>query len=221
MLGIHAPRRWLDTTLLAAAASMVACGTGTASYAPTTPPATAAPVTAAPANTAEATPVETPASTVAPTVAPAAPPIKRAPPAPTAVPAPTRAAPAVITPTPVPTAPPPSTTTVIVVAGAGGQGSVLVAASNRMTLYMFNSDVAGSGASNCNGGCATTWPPLTVPPGTTPGGGPGVGGRVGTIRRSTGALQVTYNGLPLYLYSGDHAPGDTNGNYPGWSPARP
>jgi predicted lipoprotein with Yx(FWY)xxD motif len=34
-------------------------------------------------------------------------------------------------------------------------------------------------------------------------------------------LQVTYNGLPLHFYSGDHASGDTNGNYPGWSPATP
>jgi predicted lipoprotein with Yx(FWY)xxD motif len=34
---------------------------------------------------------------------------------------------------------------------------------------------------------------------------------VATIKRSDGAPQVTYNGHPLYLYEGDHEPGDTNG----------
>ncbi|EHL23491.1 hypothetical protein KYG_07635, partial [Acidovorax sp. NO-1] len=28
-----------------------------------------------------------------------------------------------------------------------------------MTLYTFDKDVAGSGKSTCNGGCAALWPP--------------------------------------------------------------
>ena len=36
-----------------------------------------------------------------------------------------------------------------------------------------------------------------------------------------GSTQVTYDGLPLYLYSGDSGPGSTNGNYTGWSLVRP
>jgi predicted lipoprotein with Yx(FWY)xxD motif len=45
---------------------------------------------------------------------------------------------------------------------------------------------------------------------------------LGTFTRTdNGTLQVTYNGLPLYFYSGDRAPGDTNGNYPGWNPVKP
>jgi predicted lipoprotein with Yx(FWY)xxD motif len=36
-------------------------------------------------------------------------------------------------------------------------------------------------------------------------------GRIGTITRPNGTLQVTFDGLPLYVYSGDHAQGDTNG----------
>ena len=32
-----------------------------------------------------------------------------------------------------------------------------------------------------------------------------------TTKRSDGGTQITYNGHPLYLYSGDKKPGDTNG----------
>ena len=31
---------------------------------------------------------------------------------------------------------------------------------------------------------------------------------------------VTYDGRPVYHYSGDSVPGDTTGNYPGWSPVK-
>jgi hypothetical protein len=34
---------------------------------------------------------------------------------------------------------------------------------------------------------------------------------LGTTPRSDGKPQVTYNGHPLYTYSGDQNPGDTNG----------
>ena len=34
---------------------------------------------------------------------------------------------------------------------------------------------------------------------------------LGTITRDDGTVQATYNGWPLYLYFGDAAPGDTNG----------
>jgi predicted lipoprotein with Yx(FWY)xxD motif len=40
----------------------------------------------------------------------------------------------------------------------------------------------------------------------------GVPGRVGTIRRTDGTEQLTYNGHPLYTYIGDSAPGQARGN---------
>lgn len=96
-----------------------------------------------------------------------------------------------------------------VLASANGQyGSILVD-SQGMTLYRFTKDSAGTSA--CNGTCATTWPPLTVASGTTPTSGAGVTGTLGTITRQDGSEQVTFNGSPLYTFSGDSAAGQTNG----------
>jgi len=110
----------------------------------------------------------------------------------------------------------------VVTKDAGAVGTVVVAGSNMMTVYTFTTDVADSGKSACSGTCLVKWPPLTVPAGTTPTAGPGVTGKLGTITRTEdGALQVTYNGLPLYFYQGDKAPGDTTGSYPNWVLVKP
>jgi predicted lipoprotein with Yx(FWY)xxD motif len=104
----------------------------------------------------------------------------------------------------------------------GTMGTVLVAGSNGMTVYVFAKDVKDSGTSNCTGGCLDTWPALTVPAGGTPVAGAGVTGTLGTITRSdTGTLQVTYNGLPLYFFKNDKAPGDANGVYTNWDIVHP
>jgi predicted lipoprotein with Yx(FWY)xxD motif len=106
-----------------------------------------------------------------------------------------------------------------VVAGKeiAGQGTLLVATKNDMTLYTFDKDVAGSGVSACTGGCLEVWPALTVSAGDTPVGGAGVTGTLGTITRSdNGAIQVTYDGKPLYFFAHDTAPGDTKGIYTNW-----
>ena len=39
-----------------------------------------------------------------------------------------------------------------------------------------------------------------------------VSGTFGTIKRSDGSAQATYNGHPLYTYVGDSAPGQAHGN---------
>jgi predicted lipoprotein with Yx(FWY)xxD motif len=108
---------------------------------------------------------------------------------------------------------------VVLAQSVGTMGTILVAASNSHTVYTFNSD--SPGVSRCNGACATTWPPLTTASGTTPTGGPGVNGQLGTVTRADGSLQVTYKGMPLYFFHSDSKPGDTMGNYTGWSLVKP
>ncbi|SDM82126.1 COG4315 family predicted lipoprotein [Actinacidiphila guanduensis] len=86
-------------------------------------------------------------------------------------------------------------------------GPFLTSGSGR-TLYLFTAD--SSGKSACYGACATTWPPLTST--DMPKAGSGVAaGKLATITRDDGTKQVTYNGHPLYYYSGDTSTGDVNG----------
>jgi predicted lipoprotein with Yx(FWY)xxD motif len=88
-------------------------------------------------------------------------------------------------------------------------GSILVDGEG-MSLYVFMADTQDSGTSACTGDCAAEWPPLMTD--GDPVVGAGVDGTLlGTITRDDGSLQVTYNGWPLYLFAGDAAPGDTNG----------
>jgi predicted lipoprotein with Yx(FWY)xxD motif len=76
------------------------------------------------------------------------------------------------------------------------------------TVYTFDND--NEGTSNCTDACASTWPPM--PAQGEPTGGEGVTGQLGTITRADGTSQATYNDQPLYMYSGDASPGDTNGD---------
>jgi len=103
----------------------------------------------------------------------------------------------------------------------GTAGTVLVAGSNGMTVYVFTKDVKDNGKSACSGQCLDTWPALTVAAGATPTAGTGVSGKLGTITRDDGTLQVTYNGLPLYFFKNDKAPGDANGVYANWEVVKP
>ncbi|MDE1856883.1 MAG: hypothetical protein KGH98_02235 [Candidatus Micrarchaeota archaeon] len=87
-------------------------------------------------------------------------------------------------------------------------GTYLANASG-FTLYTYSSDVQNSGKSNCNGGCASAWPPfytasLVLPSGLS-------ASSFTTIMRNDGTKQLAYNGWPLYLFGGDGAAGQTNG----------
>ena len=79
-----------------------------------------------------------------------------------------------------------------------------------MTLYTFKND--GPDTTTCTGDCATLWPPLTIGFNVTPSAAPGITGNLGVLERDDGKYQVTFNDAPLYRYSKDGKPGDTNGN---------
>jgi predicted lipoprotein with Yx(FWY)xxD motif len=96
----------------------------------------------------------------------------------------------------------------IVGAAASPSFGMVLTGPNGMTLYTHAGDTATS--SSCTGACATAWPPLKTT--GQPTAGTGVTGRLGTLTRSDGTIQVTYAGLPLYYWQGDTKAGDVTGN---------
>jgi predicted lipoprotein with Yx(FWY)xxD motif len=85
-------------------------------------------------------------------------------------------------------------------------GVTVLTNASGFTLYWFGPDTTTK--SNCNGSCAAIWPPVKGPATA----GPGVTGKLGTIKRSDGSIQATYDGHPLYTYVADTAPGQARGN---------
>jgi predicted lipoprotein with Yx(FWY)xxD motif len=85
-------------------------------------------------------------------------------------------------------------------------GATVLTNGRGFTLYSFAPDTPTT--SKCYGSCAAYWPPVTG----TAAASPGLPGRIGTITRTGGSRQLTYNGHPLYTYIGDAAPGQANGN---------
>ncbi|HEY3882454.1 MAG TPA: hypothetical protein VGM12_28010 [Trebonia sp.] len=85
-------------------------------------------------------------------------------------------------------------------------GMKVVANGKGFALYSFAPDTPTT--STCYGSCAAYWPPVTG----SSAAGSGLPGKTGTIKRTDGSLQLTYNGHPLYTYVGDTAPGQASGN---------
>ena len=70
-------------------------------------------------------------------------------------------------------------------------------------LYIFTNDTPYT--SNCNTACMSIWPPVLSQ--GKPNLGPGVDpSLIGTITLPDDRLMVTYNGMPLYYFSGDGSP---------------
>ena len=84
-------------------------------------------------------------------------------------------------------------------------GVTVLTSAKGFTLYSFAPDTPTT--SNCNGTCATNWPPVKGP-----ATAPGVTGTFSTIKRSDGSVQATFDGHPLYAFAGDTAPGQAKGN---------
>jgi predicted lipoprotein with Yx(FWY)xxD motif len=106
----------------------------------------------------------------------------------------------------------PTTTTTTVAAtsvppsvASGSLGDYLVDGSGR-SLYVFALD--DERTSTCVGACADLWPPLLGDPRAESGVDRSL---LGNAERANGAIQVTYAGHPLYHYTDDVAPGDTQG----------
>ena len=78
---------------------------------------------------------------------------------------------------------------------------------NGKTVYLFTKDTTAN-ESVCEGECATNWPPVPAEGLSLPEGVPG---ELGSIDRADGVKQASYNGIPLYLFAGDSAAGDING----------
>ena len=84
-------------------------------------------------------------------------------------------------------------------------GATVLTNAQGFTLYSYAPDTPTK--SNCNGTCAQNWPPVKGPATAS-----GVSGTFGTIKRSDGSVQATFDGHPLYAFAGDTAPGQNKGN---------
>jgi predicted lipoprotein with Yx(FWY)xxD motif len=100
-----------------------------------------------------------------------------------------------------------STTGTVITTQAGSAGAFLTNASGR-TVYLWAKD--GTNMSDCSGACAAAWPPVPAT-GALTAAGSAKASDLGTITRSDGTKQVTYDGHPLYYFVGDSGAGQTNG----------
>jgi predicted lipoprotein with Yx(FWY)xxD motif len=100
-----------------------------------------------------------------------------------------------------------ATTTAVNATSNAKLGTILVN-SKGFTLYRLSKDSMNK--SVCTSACAAVWPPLLMTGSGSPVAGSGVTG-LGSIPAAGGARQVTYNGMPLYTFTGDNSAGQVNG----------
>lgn len=104
--------------------------------------------------------------------------------------------------------PPPPTVEVV----TSENFSEVLADSAGMTLYRQIAPCAK---------CAAQYHPLLLATGQQLHTPPLLPGQLGTVRLPDGSLQLTYNGVRLFSYSGDHFPGDTSGVSLSWNAVQP
>jgi predicted lipoprotein with Yx(FWY)xxD motif len=86
-------------------------------------------------------------------------------------------------------------------------GGVTVLTDARgFAVYSFAPDTMTT--SDCTGACAAAWPPVKGPVTAAAG----LAGKPGTIKRSDGSAQATFDGHPLYTFVKDTGPGTDTGN---------
>jgi|HubBroStandDraft_3_1064219.scaffolds.fasta_scaffold74554_2 predicted lipoprotein with Yx(FWY)xxD motif len=90
-----------------------------------------------------------------------------------------------------------------------GKAGIWLTNSAGRALYIYTKDKGTT--SECYGACATAWPPLTATGKVTISGKFVASKDLGLTTRTGGVKQVTYGGHPLYYFSGDKGPGQTNG----------
>jgi predicted lipoprotein with Yx(FWY)xxD motif len=95
------------------------------------------------------------------------------------------------------------------VSDVSGVGDVLVDAKGN-ALYMAEQEADGMVL--CTNGCTAFWKPLTVTGSTSPIGASSVDGSLGTVERPDGSHQITFDGAPLYRFTGDSGPGNVSGD---------
>ena len=89
-----------------------------------------------------------------------------------------------------------------------GQSEAVLTNAQGMTLYYFTADTATQSA--VSGNLAKIWHPLLFKGSGSPTGSTTLTGKLSVLTDANGN-QVEYNGHPLYTFSGDTAPGQTNG----------
>jgi predicted lipoprotein with Yx(FWY)xxD motif len=95
----------------------------------------------------------------------------------------------------------------VITTAKSSAGTVLTSGSGR-AVYLWAKDTGDM--SNCTGACAGAWPPVTTT-GAATATGSAKASDIGTVTRSDGTKQVTYDGHPLYYFAGDSGSGTASG----------
>ena len=91
---------------------------------------------------------------------------------------------------------------------ATASGTTFLTDGSGKAVYLWVKDSGGQSA--CSGACASAWPPVMAT-GTVTASGSAQASDLGSITRSDGVKQVTYNGHPLYYFVGDSGAGQATG----------